>query len=104
VLRISGIASHFVPQIQANAMQQHFCITLIAMQITHGLSLYHQPICLRRLEAIEGWITADKNHIVFASPLASDTPVLHSHCGLLVASRGLCVVIWGISNAVFTNE
>ena len=32
VLRISGIASHFAPQIQANAMQQHFRITLIAMQ------------------------------------------------------------------------
>jgi len=32
VLRISGIASHFAPQIQANAMQQHFCIALIAMQ------------------------------------------------------------------------
>jgi len=32
VLRISGIASHFVPQIQANAKQQHFRIALIAMQ------------------------------------------------------------------------
>jgi len=32
VLRISGIASHFAPQIQANAMQQHFRIALIAMQ------------------------------------------------------------------------
>jgi len=32
VLRISGIASHFAPQIQANAMQQHFRISLIAMQ------------------------------------------------------------------------
>jgi len=41
VLRISGIASHFAPQIQANAMKQHFRIALIAMQKTHGLSLYH---------------------------------------------------------------
>jgi len=32
VLQISGIASHFAPQIQANAMQQHFRIALIAMQ------------------------------------------------------------------------
>jgi len=32
VLRISGIASHFAPQIQANAMQQHFRIALKAMQ------------------------------------------------------------------------
>jgi len=32
VLWISGIASHFAPQIQANAMQQHFRIALIAMQ------------------------------------------------------------------------
>jgi len=32
VLRISSIASHFAPQIQANAMQQHFPIALIAMQ------------------------------------------------------------------------
>ena len=32
VLRISGIASHFAPQIQANAMQQHFRISVIAMQ------------------------------------------------------------------------
>jgi len=28
----SGIASHFAPQIQANTMQQHFRIALIAMQ------------------------------------------------------------------------
>jgi len=75
----------------------------------HGLSLYHQPICLWRLEAIEGWITADKNHIMFASPLADDMRVLHSHalsyCGVwATCSRGLCGVIWGISNAVFTNE
>jgi len=32
VLQISGIASHFALQIQANAMQQHFRIALIAMQ------------------------------------------------------------------------
>jgi len=32
VLRTSGIASHFAPQIQANAIQQHFRISLIAMQ------------------------------------------------------------------------
>jgi len=32
VLQISCIASHFAPQIQANAMQQHFRIALIAMQ------------------------------------------------------------------------
>jgi len=32
VLQISGIAAHFAPQIQANVMQQHFRIALIAMQ------------------------------------------------------------------------
>jgi len=32
VLWISGIASHFAPQIPANAMQQNFCVAIIAMQ------------------------------------------------------------------------
>jgi len=32
VLQISGIASHFALQIQANAMQQHFRIAPIVMQ------------------------------------------------------------------------
>ena len=63
----------------------------------HGVSLYHQPICLCCLKEIEGWITADKSHIVFASPLAGDTLVLHSHvlsyCGLLVAAD--CAVYLG---------
>jgi len=40
---------------------------------------------------------------MFASPLADDTPVLHSHA-FSYCSGGLCGVIWGISNAVFTNE
>ena len=74
--RLRGLAvSHRILhcKIQANAMQQHFRITLIAMQNNARLSLYHQPICLSRSEAIEGWITVDKNHIVFASPHAGDT-------------------------------
>ena len=46
---------------------------------------------------------------MFASLLADDTRVLHSHalsyCGVwATCSCGLCGVIWGISNAVFTNE
>jgi len=28
-------------------------------KITHGLSLYHQPICLWHLEMIKGWITVN---------------------------------------------
>jgi len=47
VLRISGIASHFAPQIQVNAMQQHFRIALIALQNNAwviALSSAHLPL------------------------------------------------------------
>ena len=82
MLQISGIASHFAPQIQANAMQRHFRIALIAMQNnTRVIALSSANLLLT---FGSDW-RLDKNHIVFVSPLAGNMPVLHSHCGLLVA-------------------
>jgi len=111
VLQISGIASHFAPQIQANVMQQHFRIALIAMQNKAwiiALSSANLPFDiwkrskagLQRIKITSG----SRRHSPTTRVYSIATPLVTVECGLLVAAG--CAVWSGAlaTQCLQTNE